>query len=657
MPKTTTSEPIAPQNLLIAQNLNAPECKEFNAFDFKDLAFQGVLVKFIAHAETPRVNFTVKSVLCLLSLALLRAKEQFTKHYRQYSDSVDVEDLQELLADRERRPQFPEVYFTMQKEEQDWLRSHSALFHGQFETNTYTAKQVQQIQDVTRNMQTQFQKKHEEGCDEALDILADLIKQHSTFMEGVAPMPLVATSVKEQLEFMRQLFCHTESVMPLSEDIIYMEHYSESLQDRAVVFHQAFNEFIRVAKLLVEDARVIITIMEPTLPLAEIEAYFSALIAHAEKSTSRLQALHLIEYCVLSKTDYADLADEILHEDTNPFFAAMQQSLPLATDLMDATTDYEDVRHYSIYSELLPWYRDTLVFRNAGKKVGLEYGLPSELPESASKTTPASEVISLIQRSTEKHPRSPASAPLPCTTPFARRLTKSAEVIAKASRVNVDTPSAAKKLDFGNDGTGLGATVGGNANVGDGTNANANNGTNANATSSANTNSNAAPSLGQAAPGNSTALTLNFTLFSKERRRQSIDVDHQKSVGEFNRSLEAANNINELAQLAETAEAYINRHVSPMLDKIFGIKNTDTWILCMKDLRAKALTFADENLKATDLDDRKALITEWKKLDIFKSHRENSIFKGAFLRTKALQKFDDWIAENKKELRSVSAKA
>lgn len=85
----------------------------------------------------------------------------------------------------------------------------------------------------------------------------------------------------------------------------------------------------------------------------------------------------------------------------------------------------------------------------------------------------------------------------------------------------------------------------------------------------------------------------------------------------------------------------IHRHTT--IDWIFGIKNTASWKNTIGKIRTDALAQLDEELKAQDDNEKIALLKRAREMAIFKDHRNNSVFFGAFGRTQAVQGIDEKI--------------
>lgn len=90
----------------------------------------------------------------------------------------------------------------------------------------------------------------------------------------------------------------------------------------------------------------------------------------------------------------------------------------------------------------------------------------------------------------------------------------------------------------------------------------------------------------------------------------------------------------------------LNRHRNPTFDRLFGIHNTtswrDTWKTIRNNAKNKLFTEVDQ------LHDQKtkiALLEKAKQAHLFKTHRNNSFFRGAFGRTQAVIDIENKMAE------------
>lgn len=113
--------------------------------------------------------------------------------------------------------------------------------------------------------------------------------------------------------------------------------------------------------------------------------------------------------------------------------------------------------------------------------------------------------------------------------------------------------------------------------------------------------------------------------------------------------LEIMNGITDLKKSYEFYDglkdiACLNEHRNPRIDTLFGIKNTTTWRATLDTMRKAAL----KNLllqvdNCQDYGKKLDMLRTARNQAIFKDHRNNTIFKGAFGRTKSVERIDDVI--------------
>ncbi|KTC84975.1 DnaJ domain-containing protein [Legionella brunensis] len=106
---------------------------------------------------------------------------------------------------------------------------------------------------------------------------------------------------------------------------------------------------------------------------------------------------------------------------------------------------------------------------------------------------------------------------------------------------------------------------------------------------------------------------------------------HKLSVEEFNTLYKKVKKI-----------ADLNAHRNPYLDGFFGIKNTTSWRKTLEQFRTVAL----ENLfqELNDITDNRMKLNYLalaKEMPLFKEHRNNSVFSGAWGRTSAVKKIEE----------------
>ncbi|KTC86783.1 J domain-containing protein [Legionella brunensis] len=118
---------------------------------------------------------------------------------------------------------------------------------------------------------------------------------------------------------------------------------------------------------------------------------------------------------------------------------------------------------------------------------------------------------------------------------------------------------------------------------------------------------------------------------------------NQLSVAEFSLLYNAVKNIEPL-----------NEHRNPNLDRFFGIKNTTSWRNTLQEFRARALSTLLEEVEAIDDPNEKfQRLESAKQLPLFKEHRNNSVFTGAWGRTSAVKKIEEQQEEILKSMPSM----
>lgn len=98
--------------------------------------------------------------------------------------------------------------------------------------------------------------------------------------------------------------------------------------------------------------------------------------------------------------------------------------------------------------------------------------------------------------------------------------------------------------------------------------------------------------------------------------------------------------------------ADLNEHRNPYRDRFFGLHNTNGWREMVKKIRQDALgqLLGDELKKCgDDYNAKKTLLQQAREMPIFKDHRNNSIFTGAFGRTQAVIDIDNELASLERE--------
>ncbi|MBA3536019.1 MAG: hypothetical protein H0T84_05340 [Tatlockia sp.] len=90
----------------------------------------------------------------------------------------------------------------------------------------------------------------------------------------------------------------------------------------------------------------------------------------------------------------------------------------------------------------------------------------------------------------------------------------------------------------------------------------------------------------------------------------------------------------------------LNTHTNVYIDKFFGIENTTTWRNTLGQLRTKALeTLFKEVEKIFSHEDKITFLEQAKTLPLFKEHRNNSFFSGAWGRTASVIQIEEKVEE------------
>ena len=91
---------------------------------------------------------------------------------------------------------------------------------------------------------------------------------------------------------------------------------------------------------------------------------------------------------------------------------------------------------------------------------------------------------------------------------------------------------------------------------------------------------------------------------------------------------------------------YLEAHRNPRWDKLFGIQHTNSWKKMTDTIRKDAkVKLFDEIQHTLDSSRKKTLLEEAKRMDIFKLHRNNFFFFGAYGRTATVKEIEDKINE------------
>lgn len=128
---------------------------------------------------------------------------------------------------------------------------------------------------------------------------------------------------------------------------------------------------------------------------------------------------------------------------------------------------------------------------------------------------------------------------------------------------------------------------------------------------------------------------------------QSTKVDQQM---EFQNLVNKTATFTEISQIFDEikqniTELKVNKHRNPRRDWLFGIHHTRGWRETTEHARSAALKKLKSEVSGLNtVDEQIALYQRAKKLSIFKDHRNNSIFVGAFGRTAAVKEIDKQIA-------------
>ncbi len=127
------------------------------------------------------------------------------------------------------------------------------------------------------------------------------------------------------------------------------------------------------------------------------------------------------------------------------------------------------------------------------------------------------------------------------------------------------------------------------------------------------------------------AISEQQTKSHKQQKLLQHIYNNQFSVQEFNTLYNQVKKIDGL-----------NTHDNPWIDGIIGIKNTSSWQTTLGKLRQKALStlFVEVDAKESN-EDKLKLLRHAKTLPLFKEHRSNSFFTGAWGRTASVKQIEE----------------